>query len=466
MKLKSIKIQNFKCFQKQQNVDFERLTILTGANSSGKSSILYSILGSIQSGEFPLQFSTNGKYVNMGDFREIAFNHISNSEVTLGFTFENGTIQNISSTWAEDKQNNLPQLKTLFAESPFFELNITKSKKYSLDFSYNPEKDPSAQTFSSEKFKQLLSSLTTFTEDAIKNNDPKEGAKTKGRAKKAKTPRRSVEDMFKEYDKPQEIKNHLFNDFDELKKYLRESGSFRLKQIIDEISNTFQVFDDKVNYISSFRLHPERTYLEKTKSELKVEKFGEGYLDQIIYWQTKKSKKYNDLIQVMKKLSLLQEITAKRMEGGRYEMLVRTKENGTLTSLSDVGFGISQFLPIVVSDLQLSSDSTLFVAQPEIHLHPSVQSLFGDYLVDQINSTKKNYVVETHSEYLLNRIRLAIVKGQLKEKELSIYFIENKADDAILHKIRFAKNGQILNAPEDFFKTYMMDVMEIALNAE
>jgi len=465
MKLKSVKIQNFKCFQKQQNVDFERLTILTGANSSGKSSVLYSILGSIQSGEFPLQFSTNGKYVNMGDFREIAFNHISNSEISLGFTFENGSIRNISSTWVEDKQNNLPQLKTLFAESPFFELNITKSKKYSLDFNYYPEKDPSSQKFSSDKFKQFLSSLSSFADDVMVETDTKEGVKPKGKPKKKKASR-SIEDMFKDYDKPQEIKNHQFNDFDELKKYLRETGSFRLKQIIDEISNTFEAFDKKVNYISSFRLHPERTYLEKTKSVLKVEKFGEGYLDQIIYWQTKKSKKYNDLIQVMKKLSLMQEITAKRMEGGRFEMLVRTKENGPLTSLSDVGFGISQFLPIIVADLQLPSDSTLFVAQPEIHLHPSVQSLFGDYIVDQINSSGKNYVVETHSEYLLNRIRLAIVKGQLKEDELSIYFIENKAEDAILHKIKFAKNGQILNAPDDFFKTYMMDVMEIALNAE
>lgn len=465
MKLKRIKIQNFKCFQKQQNIDFERLTILTGANSSGKSSILYSILGSIQSGEFPLQFSTNGKYVNMGDFREIAFNHIANSEVNIGFTFENGSVQNISSTWTEDKQNNLPQLKSLFAESPFFELNIKKSKKYSLDFNYYPEKDPSAQTFTSEKFKQFISSLSSLTDDVLVESNSEDNLKNKVKSNKKKSVL-SIGNLYKDYDKPQEIKNHQFKDFEELKGYLLEIGSFRLQRIIDEISKIFQTFDDKVNYISSFRLHPERTYLEKTKSELKVEKFGEGYLDQIIFWQTKKSKKFTELIHIMKKLSLLQEIVAKRIDGGRFEMMVKTKENGTLTSISDVGFGISQFLPIIVADLQLPIDSTLFVAQPEIHLHPSVQSLFGDYLVDQINTTNKNYVVETHSEYLLNRIRLAIVKGQLKEDELSIYFVENKADDAILHKIKFAKNGQILNAPEDFFKTYMMDVMEIALNAE
>ena len=75
MNLTKISIENFKCFQNEIDIDFGRLTLLTGANSSGKSSIIYSVLGSLQSGEFPFQFSTNGKYVNMGDFKEIVHDH-------------------------------------------------------------------------------------------------------------------------------------------------------------------------------------------------------------------------------------------------------------------------------------------------------------------------------------------------------------------------------------------------------
>ena len=71
--LKKISIENFKCFGKPVDIEFGRLTLLTGANSSGKSSVIYSILGSIQCGEFHLQFSVNGKYVNMGDFKEIVY---------------------------------------------------------------------------------------------------------------------------------------------------------------------------------------------------------------------------------------------------------------------------------------------------------------------------------------------------------------------------------------------------------
>ncbi len=462
MKLKKLNIQNFKCFQNQQNINFERLTILTGANSSGKSSILNSILGSIQSGEFPLQFSTNGKYVNMGDFKEIAYNHVVNSEITLGFTFENGIVQTINSTWIEDNQNNLPQLKRLDAESDYYKLSIEKSKKYVLNFSYSPDKDKTLKFYGTTEFQNLIKSVSSMTQEVLTKNEAKTNTK---KQKKEKATKR-FEELWKNYDKPQEIREQQFDNFDELKLFVLETGGLRLQQIFDGISKMFLAYDDKVNYISSFRLHPDRTYLEKSKSELKVEKFGEGYLDQIIYWQTKKSPKFTSLIKTMKKLSLLHEISTKRLDGGRFEILVRIKEQGTLTPLSDVGFGISQFLPIIVADLQLPDDSTLFVAQPEIHLHPSVQSLFGDYLVEQIDSSKKNYIIETHSEYLLNRIRLAIVKDQLKPVDLEVYFIDNQVDGAIIHKIEFTKSGQILNAPDDFFKTYMMDVMDIALNAE
>ena len=461
MKLKTLNIQNFKCFQNPPDIDFERLTIFTGANSSGKSSILNGILGSIQSGEFPFQFSTNGKYVNMGDFKEIAFKHLSKSEITVGFTFSNSKVQKITSTWVEDKQNNLPQLKKLIAESDTFKLSIEKRKDYELNYSYTPGKDYSSKYYKNDNLNSLIKTLSKLTED-VYQRDEKTGRFTKIAKKKGLT----LEEYIGRLNKPQEVKDLKFEKLEDFLLSIKETNEIVLIDIFKDLNQVFKTYDGKVNYISSFRLHPERTYLEKSKSELKVEKFGEGYLDQIIYWQTKKTTKFNELIEVMKKLSLLQDITTKRLAGGRFEILVRIKENGTLTPLSDVGFGISQFLPIIVADLQLPEDSTFFIAQPEIHLHPSVQSSFGEYLVKQIESSKKNYVIETHSEYLLNRIRLAIVKGQLKTDDLSIYFLDNQIDGAILHKIEFTKDGQILNAPDDFFKTYMMDVMEIAFNAE
>ena len=82
--IEKINIENFKCYEKIE-FDTSKITLLTGANSSGKSSLLYSVLGPIQSREFPFQFSPNGKYIKMGDFEEIIHNHDKTKSIKLEF---------------------------------------------------------------------------------------------------------------------------------------------------------------------------------------------------------------------------------------------------------------------------------------------------------------------------------------------------------------------------------------------
>jgi predicted ATPase len=110
--------------------------------------------------------------------------------------------------------------------------------------------------------------------------------------------------------------------------------------------------------------------------------------------------------------------------------------------------------------------STLIVAQPEIHLHPNVQAKLSDYFVRKVKNQNKRYIIETHSEYLLNRLRLLIVKGEIAADDVAVYYFENSKKGTSKHTIEFTKDGQIKNAPKGFFDTYMMDVMDIALQAE
>jgi len=441
MGLQKITIENFKCFRSKTEIDFGKLTLLTGANSSGKSSIIYSILGAIQSGEFPFQFSTNGKYVDMGDFNEIVYNHNKEQQIKLAFTFANETIHSVETIWKGNSKNNLPQLSELKATSDYFDLCIKHyNEKYIIDFKYNPDNDPERDIW-----KELLTRATN-------------------RARSNKDNEKEELDIYKvlEYQiQPQNIEGLEIDDFSQPPKI----EHIKLYQNFDNIRKLFNSYDNSLNFISSFRLHPDRGYLETSKTNLKVSNDGKGYLDQMIAWETKEPERIKELTQILNDLNLLNNIKSKRTEGGKYDILIKTKEKGVFTSLYDVGFGISQFLPIIVADLQLGKSSTLFVAQPEIHLHPSVQSSFGDYLLKQIRKSSKKYVVETHSEYLLNKIRLGIVKGEIDENDVKILFIDNQGTEAVTHKIRFTKQGQVLNAPENFFKTYMMDVMEIAINA-
>jgi len=453
--LKNLQIKNFKGFQREQSIAFEKLTILTGENSSGKSSVIHAILGLIQSGEYPYKFSPNGKYINMGDFKEISNKHKAN-EITLGLTFYHKNLKKelrFKTIWKNSKANYLPTLKFLEFGAEFFLLSVRNIKnKYFLDFSYDPLKDPE---YSPEKEKlQKEDLLRSFVSVRGKSSNKKQFEKEFLKEK------RYISTMYKKAN----IKNIEIKDIDNLYEEVRSKMNMNLHYTIDGIMDRIPgEYDKNINAISSFRLHPERTYLVQSKDELKIGKFGEGYLDQIILWEKIKHPKFKELNSIMKRLRLTHSISAHHMEGGRFEVLVTPKQGGIKSSLIDVGFGISQFLPIIIADLQLKNDSTLFVAEPEIHLHPSVQAEFGDYLVEQIDKKGKNYIIETHSEYFLNRIRLAIVNGTLKEKDLAVYYFDNDGNDIITYKLKFGKKGEIEGAPDNFFKTYMMDVMDIAL---
>jgi predicted ATP-dependent endonuclease of OLD family len=321
--IKKINIENFKCYKKI-DLEISKITLLTGANSSGKSSLLYSILGAIQSGEFPFQFSPNGKYIKMGDFEEIVYNHNKEKLIKLEFEISEDrkkTERNeiITTYWKIDNLRNLPILQKLEANSIYYTLKIEKIRKYNLSFEYFQEKDPNQKTRSPEFIKQIMK-IMDINFDKI-NNDKK---------------------LINKYGKISDNVELKFSDIEELNKTLFENGElYYLQSIINGISKIFTHYDEKINYISSFRLYPERTYYETSKLDLKVGKFGENYEDQIIAWETSKSPKYKELTTILKDLGLLSDIKSKRLDGGRFEILIKSKENGIWSSLSDVGFGIS-----------------------------------------------------------------------------------------------------------------------------
>jgi predicted ATPase len=359
MKIEQLLVENFKCFKERKSFDFSRLTILTGANSSGKSSVMQACLMAIQSENYPNSLSPNGIFVNLGDFREISNDHNSKNSIEIGLNIKTEKSLNIMSHWLEDEKSLLPHSNYV----------------------------------------------------SVKNNITGE------------------EILFESDIEFSKMRNHF------------------------------------TNYISAFRKSPQRTYYEQNKANYKVGTEGEEHIDQIVEWDKRSNGKIKDLVKTMKELGLIEDIKITRLGGGRFEVSIKPVGNKGFSALNDVGSGVSAFMPIIVADIQLPNDSTLFLAEPEIHLHPSIQSKFGDYIVDKINKTDKNYVIETHSEYFLNKIRLAIVKGELKKEDVKVYFLENNGDDTDVYDIDFRKNGGIRNAPQSFFETHSMDVMEIALNA-
>lgn len=448
MNIKKIKLQNFKCFESIE-VDCGKVTLLTGANSSGKSSLLNGLLGAFQTTRYPLFYSPNGDYVNMGDYSEISFNHVRNREIDIGLDFvqPDKSLVSVDSRFHQNSKTRQPKLKTLGFDSPSFKLSLQEvNAHYEGTYSYSPEE----ASGTSKEMQAVLTKFLTEIQDVAK--------KVADNDKQAR--RLPPTDLAKVLFEPSQGKVRVSSQFE-----VPEQEQALVGLQLSQLTATFSAMNRDFNYISSFRHPPERTYYRRTKAALKVGKYGENHIDQIVEWEQSKSKQFRTLVKCLQELKLLSDLHTKTFPGGRFDIKVRPSNAAVETSLIDVGFGVSQFLPIVVADLQLEDGATVAISQPEIHLHPSAQSLLGEYFLKNISDNQKRYIIETHSEYLVNKFRALIAKGSLAPEDVSVYYLRKTSDRSESFPIAFTKNGKIEGAPKDFFDTYMCDVMEIALNA-
>ncbi|NQT39224.1 MAG: DUF3696 domain-containing protein, partial [Planctomycetes bacterium] len=125
-------------------------------------------------------------------------------------------------------------------------------------------------------------------------------------------------------------------------------------------------------------------------------------------------------------------------------------------NLTDVGYGVSQALPIVVDIIRAEKGSTFLIQQPEVHLHPRAQAALGSLLIELAVAEKKRFIVETHSDYLIDRMRMDIRDSdKLSPKDVQLlYFDRQEGSKVDIHSLELDKQGNIINAPagyRDFF---------------
>ena len=132
----------------------------------------------------------------------------------------------------------------------------------------------------------------------------------------------------------------------------------------------------------------------------------------------------------------------------------RTK--GPMRNLIDVGYGVSQVLPILTELFRDSRTSMFLLQQPEVHLHPSAQAALGS-LFCRIAGRRRQLVVETHSDHLLDRVRMDVRDGttKLAPEDVSILFFERRDLDVRIHSLRLDAEGNVLDAPASYRRFFM-----------
>lgn len=136
-----------------------------------------------------------------------------------------------------------------------------------------------------------------------------------------------------------------------------------------------------------------------------------------------------------------------------HELKVALANSDIEHDLTHVGVGVSQVLPILVMCLLAEPDSTMVFEQPELHLHPKVQTLLGDFFLSMA-LCKKQCIVETHSEYLVDRLRFRIAAASIEKglvDQAKIYFVEKTESGSSFREVAINEYGAIVDWPEGFF---------------
>ena len=168
----------------------------------------------------------------------------------------------------------------------------------------------------------------------------------------------------------------------------------------------------------------------------------------------------------LQRLGVIGSFSVRPVAAGRkeYEVLVRTTRKGTEVKITDVGVGVSQVLPALVQAFYCPPNSTIWMEQPEIHLHPQVQAELADVFITAVqvreNGVPRNVqlVIESHSEHFLNRLQRRIADETIKAEDVAIYFTSRKADETVLEPLRLNQYGDIENWPQNFFGDDMADL--------
>jgi predicted ATPase len=115
----------------------------------------------------------------------------------------------------------------------------------------------------------------------------------------------------------------------------------------------------------------------------------------------------------------------------------------------------------VVESLLAAPSTRLLVQQPEVHLHPKAQAALGSFLVDMVRDGERQFVVETHSDYIIDRIRQEVAAKKLSPDSVVIVFLEKPHIETDVHHLHLDESGNILNSPETYRTFFVQEEMNL-----
>jgi predicted ATPase len=442
--LTKLELTNFKSWQEIRAMRLAPITGLFGTNGSGKTSVLQFLLMLKQTAESPdraqvLNFGDERSLASLGSFREVVYGHATPGRLSFSLAWKLQEALKVADP--SERKAMLFEGRDLQ-----FDATITENGSGRLVV------DSMSYELAGHRFTMHRKSESESKYELQYEGGEFHFLRTQGRP----------------WALPAPVKYYGFPD--QVKAYYQNTGFLADLQLKLE-----EVFSN-VYYLGPLREYPQRQYTWAGAEPADMGRRGERAVDALLAAREGKvtisrgrGKPRMPLEEYvafwLKELGLIDtfNVEAITKDSNLYRVWVRKNMSAAKVLITDVGFGVSQILPVLVLCYYVPRGAIVLLEQPEIHLHPSVQAGLADVFIDAVQTRDIQIVFESHSEHLLRRLQRRIAENKFAKDTTALYFCDVARDGgSILRALELDLFGNIANWPRDFFGNEFDDMAAMA----
>lgn len=430
---KSIKLENFRAFSEEISVRIRPITILIGANSAGKSTLIKFLLMLQQTLETSEDdfLVTEGRHVHLGAFQNLKNSNYARRYLKFELQLETSDLPPVAIQKLREQIKKSKLVKEPGSDRAELKIEIDR-----LDTRKN--NDLALFRISASVTYGKVPNRGTHT--VCGEIDGKKIFKAQSRNLR----RAGFLSFPPESDDPKELINRSLDDI-------------FLQGIRYEI-RSFQ-------HLSPIREESERAIILASPPPNDVGHTGEfamPHLQRILAEDGEKAAFIKRHIEAVTEIENLKFESS--MQGYISQCRARNKRTGADAYLADFGFGVSQCIPIFVQGALLNKGQLLIVEQPEAQLHPTAQLEIGSFFADLWNQRKVPSLIETHSENIILRLRLLIAKGKLNSQDVSIAYFYTENNVVKVKNLDINPDGSFERGlPMEFFGKDLIEALQIGI---
>lgn len=428
-----IRVKNFKSWKDSGKVTLAPLTGFFGTNSSGKSSLLQMLLLLKQTVEHPdpeevIFFGDGGSLVNLGNFREVIHGHKEQETLELEFGCK--------------------------VQKPF-----TISRRERLGSYLGSSLNVKNFTFNATIFSRGNEISVQEGGYRVKSENEKQVVKNDSDSSPI------IRDSYTKSGNEEQVITGNFSR----KIYGLPYNSHASNALITQFASEFKRLFAHVYYLGPTRVEPQRYYQWGGRHPQHIRQWGNQTIDALLSARVRKLKTLHKeeelpiedrVSEWLREMELAYSFTLdwKTQSSTEYEVRIQKASSSPPVTLVDMGYGLGQFLPVLVLCYYAPEGSTLILEQPGIHLHPKVQSQLADLLIEVITERNLQILIESHSEHLLNRLQRRVAEERIAADQTALYFCRNDEGVSNIDRLEMDEFGNIINWPENFFGDEMGDL--------